>query len=169
MVTSSAARGHDDGYVRLAASRTLHADPDRVAAIIGPEASTWLGPPLAGQQSDAQRRHTVDVRLRIGSEGAGLTTFRKAAYLDLGAPMRVPGGWEVEIGWRAAWAAPLFPVFSGRIRIGPREIAIEGLYAPPGGVLGRVADRLLLHIAANGTARWLLDEIDRVAREPAAA
>jgi hypothetical protein len=40
---------------------------------------------------------------------------------------------------------------------------IEGLYAPPGGVVGRVADRMLLHVAANGTARWLLREIDRAA------
>jgi hypothetical protein len=168
-VTSVAALSHDDGYVRLAASRRLRADPDRVAAILGPEASTWLGAPVGGQQRDAQRRHAVDLRLRVGGEGAGLTTFRKAAFLDVGTPVRVPGGWEVEIGWHASWAAPLFPVFSGWMRIGPREIAIEGLYAPPGGVLGRVADRLLLHIAANGTARWLLDEIDRVAREPAAA
>jgi len=168
-VTSLAATSHDDAYVRLAASRPLRADPDRVAAIIGPEASTWLGAPVGGHQPNAQARHAIDLRLRVGGEDAALTTFRKAAFLDLGTPVRVPGGWEVEIGWRASWAAPLFPVFSGRMRVGPREIAIEGLYAPPGGVLGRVADRLLLHVAANGTARWLLDEIDRVAREPAAA
>jgi hypothetical protein len=28
-------------------------------------------------------------------------------------------------------------------------------------VVGRVADRVILHVAANGTARWLLAEIDR--------
>ena len=84
-------------------------------------------------------------------------------YLDLGRPRRTPTGWEVEIGWRASSAAPLFPVFSGWLAIGPAELRIDGLYAPPGGVVGRVADRMLLHVAANATARWLLDEIDRAA------
>ena len=155
-----------DGYVRLAASRPLGAPLDRVAAIIGPEASSWLGDPVSSS-TGGLRRYETDMRLRVGGEGTGLTTFRKAAYLDLGTPVRAVGGWEVEIGWRASSAAPLFPVFSGRLRVNPREIAIEGLYAPPGGMVGRVADRLLLHVAATGTARWLLDEIDRAAGEPA--
>jgi hypothetical protein len=72
----------------------------------------------------------------------------------------------VEIGWRASRAAPLFPVFSGWLSIRPGELHLEGVYAPPGGVLGRVADRMLLHVAANGTARWLLGEIDRAAIAP---
>jgi len=169
-VTSVAApQQRDDGYVRLAASWRLRADPHRVAAIVGAETSAWLGDPVVGDAPDALRRYAVDLRLRVGGEGAGLTTFRKAAYLDLGVPVRMPGGWEVDIGWRASWAAPLFPVFSGRLRIRPRELALDGLYAPPGGVLGRIADRLLLHVAANGTARWLLEEIDRAAEEIPAA
>ena len=111
------------------------------------------------------RRYEVDLRLRIGGEGAGLTTFRKAAFLDLGEACRTPTGWEAEISWRASTAAPLFPVFAGVLAIEPDELRIEGLYAPPGGVVGRVADRVLLHTAANGTARWLLNELDRAARE----
>ena len=55
--------------------------------------------------------------------------------------------------WRAATAAPLFPVFSGRIVSEPGELRIEGIYAPPGGIMGRLADRVLLHTAANATAR----------------
>ncbi len=165
-MTDPTPRSAGDGYVRLAASRPRGAEADRVAAIIGPEASRWLGDPVSSSTGGV-RRYQTDMRLRVGGEGAGLTTFRKAAYLDLGTPVRVPRGWEVEIGWRASSAAPLFPVFSGRLRVNPREMAIEGLYAPPGGVVGRVADRLLLHVAATGTARWLLDEIDRAAGEPA--
>jgi hypothetical protein len=165
---SSAAGADDDHYVRLAASKPLRASPDRVAAILGPKVSTWLGAPVGGSESDGLRRHAVDLRLRVGGEDPGLTTFRKAAFLDLGTPVRVPSGWEVEIGWSASSAAPLFPVFSGRLRAVPGQIVIEGLYAPPGGVFGLVAYRLLLHVAASGTARWLLDEIDRVAQESAA-
>ena len=66
-----------------------------------------------------------------------------------------------EIGWRAATAAPLFPVFSGDLRVEPESMSISGLYAPPGGVIGLVADRALLHLAATGTARWLLQELHR--------
>ena len=165
-MTDPAPRTRSDGYVQLAASKRVDVEPERVAAIIGPEASRWVGEQLSSS-TEGVRRYQVDMRLRVGGEGAGLTTFRKAAYLDLGTPVRIPGAWEVEIGWRASSAAPLFPVFSGRLRVGAGEIAIEGLYAPPGGMVGRVADRLLLHVAATGTARWLLDEIDRAAREPA--
>ena len=92
-----------------------------------------------------------------------LTTLRKAAYLDLGRTRRTATGWQAEIGWRASTAAPLFPVFSGWLSIGPDEMRIDGLYAPPGGALGRAADRVLLHVAANATARWVLGEIDRAA------
>jgi hypothetical protein len=48
------------------------------------------------------------------------------------------------------------------------ELSISGWYAPPGGVVGRAADRALLHIAAEGTARWLLGELDRAAAGPSA-
>ena len=60
--------------------------------------------------------------------------------------------------------APLFPVFAGTLRARGSELSVDGLYAPPGGVVGRVADRLLLHLAANATARWLLGEIARAGR-----
>ncbi len=107
----------------------------------------------------------ADLRLRVGGESMGITTFRKAAYVDVGIPERSGDGWVAEIGWQASTAAPLFPVFSGVLAIRPGELHIRGVYAPPGGVVGRVADRVLLHIAANGTARWLLAELDRTARD----
>jgi hypothetical protein len=54
------------------------------------------------------------------------------------------------------------------LTISDENLRIDGVYAPPGGVVGRVADRMLLHIAANGTARWLLAEIDSAALGAAA-
>jgi hypothetical protein len=151
---------HDrpDGLVRLAASAPLRGDPDRLAASIAAGRLAWLGEELAVGEN-GMRRFAVDLRLRVGGETAGLTTFRKAAYLDLGRPRRTEHGWEVEVGWRAASAAPLFPVFWGLLEIDSGGLRIDGLYSPPGGAVGRVADRVLLHIAANGTARWLLAEL----------
>ncbi|MGH2446897.1 MAG: hypothetical protein ACRDGD_12795 [Candidatus Limnocylindria bacterium] len=156
-------RSDEEGFVRLVTTIPLRADPDQVAAVIDRGAATWLGDPVERPETPGMRRFAVDLRLRIGGESAGLTTFSKAAYLDLGTPSRTPTGWEVEIGWRASSAAPLFPVFSGWLIIEVDRMRIEGIYAPPGGAVGRIADRALLHVAANGTARWLLGELDRAA------
>jgi hypothetical protein len=152
------ARDVPEGFTRLVESVPLRAEPQRLAEAIEHERLGWER--AAPAHADV-RRYEVDLRLRVGGEGAGLTTFRKAAFVDLGRPVRVGDGWEAEIAWRAASAAPLFPVFAGILRADGAELSVEGLYAPPGGVVGRVADRLLLHLAANATARWLLAEIAR--------
>ena len=163
MVTATDVRDIPEGFVRLVASVRLRSDPDWVAAVLD-DGGPWAAERIDHPESGEMRRFEVDLRLRVGGEAAALTTFSKAAYLDLGRPRRTPAGWEVEIGWRASSAAPLFPVFSGWLTISSDELRIDGLYAPPGGVVGRVADRMLLHVAANATARWLLEEIDRAAR-----
>lgn len=151
-----------DGFVSLVAAEPSRAAPDRVAELLSAD-PPWAE--LSAVPSDAPglRRYALDLRLRLGGDSAALTTFSKAAYLDIGQPRRAAAGWQVEIGWRASTAAPLFPVFAGTLVIGRDELRVEGLYAPPGGVVGRVADRMLLHVAASGTARWLLGEIERQA------
>ncbi len=157
------ARPVPDGFVRLAASTRLNGDPDRVVAVLDHGDRPLGGERLAHPDGTDLRRVAIDLRLRVGGEAAGITTFSKAAHLDLGRPRRTEDGWELEIGWQASTAAPLFPVFSGWLSVRRDELRIDGLYAPPGGVIGRVADRMLLHVAANATARWLLNEIDRAA------
>lgn len=152
-----------DGFVRLVASMRLHSDPQRVAALVAEDDAPCGGVLLAPLDGSNLRSFAIDLHLHLGGRSGGLTTFSKAAFLDLGRPRRTHDGWEAEISWRAATAAPLFPVFSGWLVIGPEELRIEGLYAPPGGAVGLVADRMLLHVAANATARWVLKEIDRVA------
>ena len=163
VVAAMDARPVPDGFVRLSASMRLRSDPDRVAALLDEGAEPWAGRRVAHPGDPALRRFVVDLRLRIGGDTVAVTTVRKAAYLDLGGSRRTATGWEAEIAWRASSAAPLFPVFSGWLTIGPVEMTIDGLYAPPGGTLGRIADRVLLHVAANATARWVLGEIDRAA------
>ena len=156
-----------DGFVRLAASIPLHNDAERVAALVD-EGTFWADRLVMPATAIGLRRYAVDLRLRVGRDGPGLTTFSKAAYVDLGTTRRTATGWEAEIGWQAATAAPLFPVFSGWLILSSENLRVDGLYAPPGGAVGRVADRMLLHVAANGTARWLLGEIDRAALRAAA-
>lgn len=151
------------GFVRLVAAERIRSDPDDVAALLADE-RPWAALRAEPSPPRGMRRFGLDLRLPLGGDAA-LTTFRKSAYLDLGPVERSTAGWACEIGWQASSGAPLFPVFAGRLHVEPREMRIEGLYAPPGGVVGRVADRMLLHVAANGTARWLLREIDRAAAQ----
>jgi hypothetical protein len=106
------------------------------------------------------------MRLRV-SDRPSIVTFSKAAYVDIGPVQPMHDGWVVEVGWRASTLAPLFPVFSGNIVARDDELTLSGWYAPPGGEIGRVADRVLLHAAASGTARWLLGALDAAAQKGA--
>lgn len=154
--------GDTGEFVPLRASTLLRVDArDVVAALAGTDAA-WLPGATELAAVNSLRRFAVDLRFRVGPGDLSLLTFRKAALLDLGSPQRGADGWAAEIGWRASGAAPLFPVFSGQLKIGPVQLMIDGLYAPPGGSLGRVADRVLLHIAAQATARWLLEQVNRM-------
>jgi hypothetical protein len=124
-------------------------------------ARAWLGPEVEPAPA-GMRRHQADLRLRV-SDHPSLVTFGKAAFVDIGPVRHLADGWEVEIGWRASTLAPLFPVFSGTIVHRAGELEVSGWYAPPGGAVGRIADRALLHIAADGTGRWLLATLDEAA------
>jgi hypothetical protein len=145
----------------LGVRRQAAVEPARLAWAVH-AARAWLGPEVEGAPEGMHRHHT-DLRLRVGDRPS-LTTFRKAAYVDIGPVEPLNDGWQVEIGWRAATMAPLFPVFSGSLVLHGEELTLSGWYAPPGGELGRLADRTVLHVAATGTANWLLGELERAAR-----
>jgi hypothetical protein len=148
-------------FSHLAVHRQTSVEAARLAWAVH-AARVWLGPDVV-PAPPGLRRHQADLRLRV-SEHPSLVTFRKAAYVDLGPIQPLNDGWEVEVGWRASTLAPLFPVFSGTIALRAGELTLSGWYAPPGGTIGRLADHALLHLAAEGTARWLLGEIERAAR-----
>ncbi|MBW3633306.1 MAG: hypothetical protein KY456_09785 [Chloroflexi bacterium] len=150
---------------RVVARRRPSSEPDRLAWAIR-AARSWLGPEVQ-PAPPGMSRHQADLRLRV-SDRRSVVTFAKAAYVDIGPVKPLDGGWEVEVAWRASTLAPLFPVFSGTIVASRYELTLSGWYAPPGGSLGRVADRALLHIAAEGTARLLLGQLDDAAARGAA-
>ena len=150
----------DSQLTRLVVRRRPLTEASRLAWALR-AARGWLGTEVDDAPA-GMRRYQADLRLRV-SDHPSLVTFRKAAYIDVGPLQERDTGWEAELSWRASTLAPLFPVFSGTVFTRPDEITISGWYSPPGGPLGRVADRALLHIAAEGTARWFLGELDRVA------
>jgi hypothetical protein len=119
----------------------------------------WLGEAVELAGGSERQRHLVDLELRVGEQLPSVT-FRKAAYVDVGpARARRLMPIEVDISWQAAGLAPLFPVFSGTLSWADGDLSLDGYYAPPGGGIGIVADRLLLNVAARGTARLLLEKI----------
>lgn len=129
-----------------------------LARLAAPGRSAWLGD-LVELRADGSDRHLVDLELRV-SEQTPRIAFRKAAYVDVG-PVHGEafGPIEIVISWRAAGLAPLFPVFSGRLTWDDGALQLQGYYAPPGGGVGIVADRLLLNVAARATARLLLERV----------
>jgi hypothetical protein len=110
------------------------------------------------------RRYATDLRLARPPSGAR-AAIHKSAYVDLGSVERLEQALRVEISWRSASLAPLFPVFSGWLTVRPDEISIDGRYVPPGGPLGFVADRALLHRAARYTAEWLIGQLEQAAAQ----
>jgi hypothetical protein len=71
----------------------------------------------------------------------------------------------VPITWRSLEAEPLFPTFTGNIRLkrlpeGINLLRIDGIYEPPGGPLGRAADAAVMATIARETIK---DFVQRVA------
>ena len=147
---------HDD-IATLRVHRAGSIDVERLWPMLADGA--WLGQLVEDPAVPAGvRRYLTDLVLPLPPDGRVLS-LRKATLLDIGPAVRVPGGCDVELAWRSASLAPLFPVFAGRLEARATGLSIEGHYAPPGGALGRTADRMLLHTAARGTARWLLGHV----------
>ena len=151
-------------HSRLHASLRAELDVDNIRRLLradGPE--SWLGVSVAGGPSD-MRRYATDLQMSRPSDRAPVA-IRKAAYVDLGSVESLEQTLRVEISWRSASLAPLFPVFSGWLTVRTDEMAIDGRYVPPGGPLGFVADRALMHRVARYTAEWLLDELEHAASQ----
>lgn len=147
------------GTTRLSVTVPAEVSRRRAHALLAaPGQSAWLGE-LIELRADDGDRHLVDLELRV-SEQTPRIAFRKAAYVDVG-PVRGErfGPIRMGISWRAAGLAPLFPVFSGTLAWDDGALHLDGYYAPPGGGIGIVADRLLLNVAARGTARLLLERV----------
>lgn len=144
------------GAVKLYVAVPARADLGRVPEILGSADADWLGERVSRDTSEI-REFSCDLELRVGPDR--WATFRKAAIVGLRAPRRDDDVWLVPIEWRAATLAPLFPVFVGVLRLSVDRIELDGRYAPPGGTIGYVLDRALLHIAARGTGRWFLQKV----------
>jgi hypothetical protein len=163
--------GEDEALAtsRLDVSAPAAVQPAHAREILGARREDWLGEVVGVDAEvaipDGMTRYLLDLQLQVGDRAPALT-FRKAAYVDVGPLIEAGPATSVEISWRAATLAPLFPVFSGHLSWKDGALHLRGVYAPPGGGVGLIADRLLLNVAARGTARWLLRRIVAAMRLP---
>jgi len=155
------------GTTRLTVSVPAEVGRLQALAVLGrSRRHAWVGEVVEdGAAGKGWERHLVDLELQF-SEQVPRISFRKAAYVDLGPISARPGEpIRIPISWRAAGLAPLFPVFSGTLSWSRRDLILDGYYAPPGGGIGIVADRLLLNMAARATPRLLLQRIATAMRD----
>ncbi|MEX2547616.1 MAG: hypothetical protein WD830_07480 [Chloroflexota bacterium] len=112
-------------------------------------------PAETGRDNAGRRAFRCDLRVPVRAVGHQID-FHKAALVELGPIKRANGHVALEISWRPASLAPLFPVFSGQLRLTAGGLALDGWYAPPGGRVGAALDRMMLGVAARRTAAWFL-------------
>jgi hypothetical protein len=149
---------HTDDIATLRVHRAGAVDVKRLCPLLS--STGWLGQVVdADGVPEGTTRYLTDLVLPLPPDGR-LLSLHKAALVDIGPVVpHADGGCDVEIAWRSASVAPLFPVFAGHLIARATGLTIDGHYAPPGGVLGRTADRMLLNTAARGTARWFLGHL----------
>jgi hypothetical protein len=152
---------HDDAdqgaVASLTVSRILRADPRGLCRAF--EDPSWLGDPVESPDL-LPGLHRVETDLAFAlSDDPKKLTFRKAAYVDLGPIPGDGGHCSGRVEWRASSFAPLFPVFAGIVTTHDGGLHLEGVYAPPGGGVGLLVDRTILHHFARRTAIWFLDRL----------
>jgi hypothetical protein len=146
--------------VPLRVRRPGSIDLDR--AILALSDLSWLGRPTDGPPDHPQLRQVATHLDLPILDGSSTGPVRKAAFIDLGPARQVGDRVLVEIAWRSASFAPLFPVFAGQLSISADDIVLDGRYAPPLGTLGLLLDQALLHLVARRTAGAL---VARLAKE----
>jgi hypothetical protein len=142
--------------VALEAALSVSLDLNRARDVLRAPDQGWLGDEADdGSVEPARRRFRTDLRLLVRPAGHEIT-FHKAALVGIGPVREVPGALRMDVCWRSANLAPLFPVFAGQLTVQSDMLTLNGLYAPPGGRIGLALDRVMLGFAARGTARWFL-------------
>lgn len=141
----------------ISSTRHLDADPWPVVERFLRSPDLWLPPPA-----------------RAVVEGRGVvTTVRLGPFLhevriDLGPAWTITDAAIRHLDWTPCdhdgkpVHTHVLPSFSGRLtvrHVGSPSVSLTGWYEPPGGPVGAVLDRSLLHRNAEATARALLDDV----------
>jgi len=132
------------------------------------DVGSWL-PGLADSAGASGEARMADVGF-----GHAVRVDRKV-LVEVGMPVRGDGRTLVPLRWKSESSEALFPALDGELELAPvgpgtTQVSMTARYTPPFGLLGRVADRALLHRVAEASVKDFVDNVaavirDRLARE----
>ena len=137
---------------------------EEIEADLATGAKQWM-PALAWKSNGQGQRLLSELGFEIGKRRVA-----REIEVELGALRPITGVTLLPIRWKAASQAGLFPALDGQLEIAPvgktrTQVGLSASYEPPLGVLGKVADRALMHRIAEITIKDFLDRIaDRLER-----
>jgi hypothetical protein len=135
----------------------LNASYPEVDAALTRDCHEWL-PRLATTAGDGGER-------RLAAVGFGnAVRVERPVLVTVGRPIRMAFKTLVPISWRPSSAEALLPGMEAEIEVAPMgedhtQLAMTASYTPPFGLIGRVADRALLHRVAEATIKDFLDRV----------
>lgn len=103
------------------------------------------------------------LRVKVGPENWP-ALLAKTVEVQFG-PVRSHGDVTLlAFSWHATGTGSLFPALDADLELSPlgqnrTELTLRGRYEPPGGILGRRIDQLLLHRLADATVRAFLSSL----------
>jgi hypothetical protein len=121
-------------------------------------AQKWM-PALAWMANGQGQRLLSELGFEVGKR-----RMARRIEVELGALRPMGGVTLLPIRWRAASHAGLFPGLDGQLEIAPigkttTQLSLSASYEPPFGLLGKIADRALMHRVAEITVKDFLDRI----------
>ncbi len=138
-------------------------------AVASRRLAALAGSPLVG----VSHRAWGDGLARVGPAGSvpGLSKLVRVQVREL---VQRDGTATLTLRWQATGAlGGLFPVLDADITVIPDGddaslIGLEGVYGPPGGIVGAGIDRAVLHRVATATVRSFLSYITQAITDPEA-
>ena len=136
----------------------LPVDFERVRAAMRQHPLEWLAGPAGDAGRDGQRM-LLEVGLEVRSHPVS-----GPAWLEVGEPVTGERFALLPLSLGVEDQEGLFPTFTGSLDAawlgaGRTQLALSAQYEPPFGLLGRAADRALLHRAAEAVAQHFLREV----------
>lgn len=128
-----------------------------VAERLEADPQSWL-PPIAGSASE-------DGEALLAEVGFGeRPRIARRVVVETGTVAHLGGTTVLPFTWMASSGAALFPRLAADLEVAPilptrTQLAISAVYEPPLGLVGRAADRALLHRVAEATLKDFLERV----------
>lgn len=128
-------------------------------------AENWM-PVLASEANGKGARLLSELGFKVGDRRVA-----RQIELKLGDALRGPALTVRPVRWHAAANVGLFPELDGHIEVaalgaGATQLGLSANYKPPLGLIGKLADRTLLHRVAEVTVKDFLERVAGRLREP---